>query len=317
MDITIAVTTSDVKRMAFLYRFYILLYLIPIIICLSIPVVVLVIPTCIAIYRCKVRKTIFTYKAHEIVRNLFSKGGLKAGPQDSEEKPETLLFGFVVPQTFIYQILLFSVVICFVSLAIFWDTFLFEVSYLCNPDIPDLHCFSGKSLSEHELNCSNTDYLEQNNYSSFECYQFVFDFSNAAGNAGGVFTMSSVVFGVSTWLLLSISNGAHGSKKQKIATFCIQTTSMIFATFGVIVGPIAVSFIGNAIHYDFKITQIIQAVVLFSIILLTLGMPWYWFKKPNNLNQRNPENEEKYESIKNVNKDKMEMSSTEERPLII
>ena len=197
---------------------------------------------------------------------------MKAGPNDHEDKPQTLLFGYVVPHLYIYQIFGFSLSLCCSSLIIFWDTFLIEESYLCNSNVPNLHCYSHKllitNLAEDELDCSNTT------ETSVYCYQVVLNLSSAAGSATGVFLISSIVFAINTWLLLCISKGKHGTGKQKCVTICVQLTAFVVT---IILLFVFLYFIASAY---FKLTHYILSISFFLTSTLSIFMPWFFFYKP-------------------------------------
>lgn len=184
---------------------------------IALPIILIIYIGCIC---CKKRELRLKF-AHSVARKIFK---MKAGPNDREDKPQTLLFGYVVPNFYISQIVLFSFTLFCYSMMTFWDTFLIEESYLCIPNVPNLHCYaheySEMNFTE-ELDCSNTT------ETSVYCYQFVLNFSSAAGSATGIFLMSSIVFAINTWLLLYISKGKHGTGIQKCVTICVQLTEFV------------------------------------------------------------------------------------------
>ena len=111
-----------------------LLYWIPIAFLFFAPSIILILFGC----KCDKKGKLNLKFAYSVARKIFN---MKAGPNDCEDKPQTLLFGYVVPIFSIYHILTYSIMLCCFSLMIFWDTFLIETSYLCNPNVPNLHCY--------------------------------------------------------------------------------------------------------------------------------------------------------------------------------
>ena len=261
------VATFDVHflNMAALGVYY-LLYSIPILFLTIAPPIILIMYvgcTYICIWR---KKGELSLKfAHSVARKIFK---MKAGPNDREDKPQTLLFGYVVPHLYIFQIVGFSFMLFCNSLIIFWDTFLIEESYLCNPNVPNLHCYAHSEMNfTEELDCSNT--TETIVY----CYQIILNFSSAAGSATGVFLISSIVFAINTWLLLYISKGKHGTGKRKCVTICVQLTE--FVTFTLLfIFPYILNF-----GY-FKYKHIILSISFFLTLTLSIGMPWRSLYKP-------------------------------------
>ena len=243
---------------------------------------------------CKKRKPSLKL-AHSVARKIFN---MKAGPNDHEDKPETLLLGYVVPHVYINQILMFSFTLCCYSLIIFWDAFLIEESYVCNPNIPYLHCYADKlqvmNFREEELDCSNT------NKTSVYCYQVVLDFSSAAGSATGVFLMASIVF---AWLLLYISKGKHGTRKQKRRAICVQLTEFVVNIILLFIFPYILNF-----GY-FKYKHIIVSISFFFTLILSIGMPWWSFYKPEDKHEMSSHPEKEGHEMSSHPEEEREMSS--------
>ena len=258
---------------------YTLLYLVPILFLLIVQTIIIVIGSILCVYIYLKKRESNSKFAHSVARRIFN---MKAGPNNREDKLQTLLFGYVVPNFYIYQILLCSIMLCCYSLMIFWDRFLIEASYLCNPNVPNLHCYSQNFSSNNfaELDCSNTT------ETSVYCYQFVFNFSSAAGSATGVFLISSVVFAINTWLLLRISKGKHGTGKRKILAICVQLTELV--------GIIILQFI---FPYTFAYRHTILSTSLFMTLILSIGMPWWRFYKPEEQHEMSSYHDEEHEHV--------------------
>ena len=248
---------------------YYFLYLIPILfLIIAQPIILIIYIGCI----CKKRELSLKF-AHSVARKIFK---MKAGPNDCEDKPQTLLFGYVVPHLYIFQIFGFSLSLCCFSLMIFWDTFIIETSYLCNPNVPNLHCYaqniSFMNFAEDELDCSNTT------ETSVYCYQVVLNLSSAAGNATGVFLISSIVFAINTWLLLYISKGKHGTGKQKCVTICVQLTELAVTFILLFIFLHFIAYIVDSAYFKYK--HIILSISFFLTSTLSIFMPWFFFYKP-------------------------------------
>ena len=241
---------------------YFLLYWIPMLFLITASFIIILIG-------CKKREPSLKL-AHSVARKIFN---MKAGPNDCKDNPQTLLFGYVVPNYYIYQILIFSIFLCCYSMMIFWDTFLIEESYLCNPNVPNLHCYphqlSDTNFGEEELDCSNTT------ETSVYCYRFVLSFSSAAGSATGVFLMSYIVFAINTWLLLCISKGKHGTRKQKCRAICVHITELVVTII------LIVPYFAGFAYFTYK--NIILSTGVFFTLTLSIIMPWCCFYKPEEL----------------------------------
>ena len=262
------------------FAVYLLLYSIPILFLLIAQMIIYFIGFILCLFIYFKKRELNSKFAHSVARRIFN---MKAGPNDCGEKPQTLLFGYVVPNVYIYQILLFSILLCCNSMMIFWDTFLIEESYLCNSNVPNLHCYSHNSSDE--LNCSNTT------ETSVYCYQFVFNFSSAAGNATGVFLMSSIVFAINTWLLLRISKGKHGTRKQKCRALCVQLTEFV----GIIILQFIFPYIVDFAY--FKSKHIILRISFFLTLQLSISMPWWRFYKPEEQHEMSSYQAEQHEHV--------------------
>ena len=148
---------------------------------------------------------------------------LKKHDAGRDREPETIVFGFKAPESYDNWLLCQIVQLSGLALLVFWEDVLLQVSYVCTTEDPGLACFpSGASGSDLPLDCSNTDYLEQNNITSFKCYKFVFAIATASRSALGVLTIGGIFAALVTWFMLKLSNGKSGTRTRKWITTGIK-----------------------------------------------------------------------------------------------
>ena len=134
--------------------------------------------------------------------------------------------------------MLFMVVIfvCSCTAVAFWGEFLVKESFICEPG---LDCFPfnqhGKAMSHEPINCS--DY--ENSNIIICCYQFVFSYGSALGNAGGVLVLASVVMNIQAGLWIGAS-----SQRRKWG-FCCAMGWVIFLNVVIEILLLATPFVAS------------------------------------------------------------------------
>ena len=177
--------------------------------------------------------------------------------------------------------------------AAFWDKFLLENSTTCNSFDPELACFSlPASRSDSPVDCSDTDYLTNNNLTEFICFKFTLDFVNATGAAGGIFFLSAVVVGSITVLLLKCSQGRNPKRKKWLR----HSVTLVFQVLGFII-TLAVPVIlwsspilGDLLYWS--IGSILQTFAAIFLILVAITTPWYWFEKEGDKTSKTQQREQ-------------------------
>ena len=126
-----------------------------------------------------------TKHTHQLVRMVLGKA-FKPGRNDSGD-PQTVFYGYQVKNIVVYAFSLIVLEMFLVLTIIFWDNFLFKVTYGCpyNFDVSNLNCYN--STSRNLINCS-----ESMNDPIIECYQLIFNWSSAAGTTGGLYILLSL-----------------------------------------------------------------------------------------------------------------------------
>ena len=99
----------------------------------------------------------------------------------------------------------YSFMITSCALITFWDKFLVDVTYSCDPNL-DCYPLPFPGITYQNIppivNCS--DYVTLPDNMTIICFTFMFDYSQAFGAAGGVFAFAvfgiRTVIGIMTWL---------------------------------------------------------------------------------------------------------------------
>ena len=147
-----------------------------------------------------------------------------------EDGTKYLIKGHPLKGFFLSMVTVYSFMITSCALMTFWDTFLVDVTYSCDPNF-DCYPLPLASITYRSIppivNCS--DYVTLPDNMTIVCFTFTFDYSQAFGAAGGVFAFAvfgiRIVLGIIIWL------------KSKCRKYCL-----VIVLFGI---PIAVPIIGS------------------------------------------------------------------------
>ena len=161
---------------------------------------------------------------HKLVRMVLEKA-FKPGKDDSENYPKTVFYGYEVTNYAVYAFTLIVLEMFLVLAIIFWDNFLFEVSYGCpyNTNIPNMICYN--SSFGNPINCSNSDELRHDQL--IECYRLIFDWRSAAGATGGTYILLSFGITFIPRMILKIKAGVIDNKWK----MCVYYFLIIFIMF--------------------------------------------------------------------------------------
>ena len=169
---------------------------------------------------------------HKLVRMVLEKA-FKPGRNDSEEDPKTVFYGYQVTNYFVYAFAPIILEMFLVLVIIFWDKFLFEVSYGCpyNTNIPNLNCYN--STSGVPINCSNSEELRHDQL--IECYRLIFDWRSAAGATGGIYVLLSFGITFIPRMILKIKVGAIGNIWKICVYFLLISLIVLIGFVGFVV----------------------------------------------------------------------------------
>ena len=198
---------------------------------------------------------------------------LKPGHDDSKENPQTIIFNsYYVPNTFVYALVLLIIEDFSLSLAIFWEKFLFKLSSGCDAYISsfDLCCFNWSDLSE--INC-----LDEVPFSDVACLRLALDWSASFSATGGFFVVLSFLIVVIPWIVLKITKGDQATRKCKV-TGKILRYFLIFILFNISIINFVVQIIINP-NFQFQIAEFFQETGLFFTLIVIIAVPWWNFKK--------------------------------------
>ena len=100
---------------------------------------------------------------------------LKPGPNDTDDKPQSTMYGFVLPQayTYIYMLTSYTMLMLVFVAGIFWNEFLLEmtIQHSCNPFV--VECFFIKNCWDsfkfvEPIDCNHVP----SSVSTFNCFKY-------------------------------------------------------------------------------------------------------------------------------------------------
>ena len=213
--------------------------------------------------------------SHYVAREVFR---MKPSPEDTPKSPKTEFFGYVVPEFYLIQVFLMAVCLACLAVYAFINTFFVKESYECVASNRDLACFTtdASTYVTERVNCSTMHSIFNDTIPDLQCYEFVFDASEALSDAGGILTTGVVAITVTVTCVLCISKGEDGckSKPRCICTLCIQV-AMLIVIFGFL---FVVPFIVSLDNYE-KIFGYMVLWTFSCLILPAVCVPWCRFKK--------------------------------------
>ena len=119
---------------------------------------------------------------------------LKPGPNDTDHKPQSTMYGFVVPSSYIYNLAVYIAYMLYCVAIIFWYEFLLEetMQHSCNPT--EVDCFFIDHFWEilkfdEPIDCHHVP----SGMSTVTCYKYKFDINGASWTAGRVFGISTFI----------------------------------------------------------------------------------------------------------------------------
>ena len=127
---------------------------------------------------------------------------LKPGPNDTDDRPQSTMYGFVVPRLYIYCLAMYITLMLYRVAGIFWHEFLLEEmpQHSCNPS--EVDCFFIKNFwdmfklfAEPIIDCNHVPSSVSAN-PPFLCYKYKFDFTGASLTAGPVLGFSAAIIKV-------------------------------------------------------------------------------------------------------------------------
>ena len=208
---------------------------------------------------------------HQLLRMVLGKA-FKPGSNDSEEDPQTVFYGYQVTNYVVYAFAPIVLEMFLVLAIIFWDKFLFEVSYGCpyNVAVPNLNCYN--STSGDPINCSNSEELRHDQL--IECYRLIFDWRSAAGATGGIYVLLSSGITFIPRMMLKIKSGViKAGVIGNIWKICVYYLLIIFIMLiEIVVFVVYVSVVVDKNPSSGAISSAIGVyVILLTVFIMSLG----------------------------------------------
>ena len=116
---------------------------------------------------------------------------LKPGPNDTDDKPQSTMYGFVVPSLYTCFFVSYTTLILFFVAGTFWREFLLEETIKHSCTSSGVECFFYTNFWDsfkfvEPIDCNHVP----SGVYTFACYKYKFDINGASLTAGRVFTIS-------------------------------------------------------------------------------------------------------------------------------
>ena len=177
-------------------------------------------------------RMISTLPKHHIHYVLRQTWILKPGPDDTDHKPQSTMYGFVVPSLYINWLAVYMSAMLVYVAAIFWHEFLLEetVQHSCNPS--GVECFFYTTFWDsykfvEPVDCNHVP----SGVSTFYCYKFKFDINGASQTAGcafGICTFVIKVLPVCFLFLKRCDAQMHRKLRYPIVLLCLIISFVLF-----------------------------------------------------------------------------------------
>ena len=227
------------------------------------------------------------FKTHFLIKQVFST--LLNKCIDKSGKQIYTILNYRVPERYKVMMLAMALSMLGAGGVTFCDIYLFEDSYICSTD-PNLACFPAyPNLTTPRLDCSDTNYLEDNNITSVICYRLVYKLGQATGGALGTIAINVLFIIIITVLLLKVSNGSESNKRRAVLTIAIQITIVVIMLISVVfqikVLPAPVYFTHEKGIILFVASASFEYIIMYSTVLF----PWWSFSKINDKDENDKE----------------------------
>ena len=173
---------------------------------------------------------------HHIIRRLLH---LEKGPADTDDDPQTLLYRYVIPPGGVIYYSLNTTLIMAMITCVFVDIFLLDRRYSCRIGADCFVITSNDSFGvftnfydEPIDNCTIAEKVVSNNASNFTeliCYKYVFNFVPAAGIAGGLLNIFSLITHAMSFVILGLKKrgGYYKAAACGFALLCYLATFVL------------------------------------------------------------------------------------------
>ena len=121
---------------------------------------------------------------HRSVRVIFR---MQPSPGDTDDSPRTQFFGYVIPTCFLVQVFCMVCLLSGYAAFAFLNKFVVKYSNQCDVNNLVLNCFTPNASRNmiERVDCSAIDSTFNGTVPDLQCYEFVFDASEALSHAGG------------------------------------------------------------------------------------------------------------------------------------
>ena len=193
---------------------------------------------------------------------------LKPGPNDTKHRPQSTMYGFVVPSSYIYMLAVYIPFMLSCVAGIFWLEFLLEETsqHSCNPS--EVECFFIKkfwNILIEPIDCNHVARRVSGN-PTFTCFKYKFDFTGASLTAGPVLGFSAAIIKVLPICFLFLKRyetQMYKTLQYPIALLCLLISLVLFIL---------------AVRNLFKFGLFLKLFSISSGILVSLTIPFLNFQ---------------------------------------
>ena len=198
---------------------------------------------------------------------------LKPGPNDTDHKPQSTMYGFVVPSSYIHMLAIYIMIMFGCVAGIFWNEFLLEetIQHSCNPS--EIDCFFIEKFWDilkfaDPIDCNHVASRVSGN-PTFICYKYKFDINGASWTTGRVLAISTFIIKALPACFLFLKRcdtKRHKTLQYPIMLLCLLISFVLFIP--------AVQKIWKLLSF----TNFLEFLSISSGILLSLTMLFLDFR---------------------------------------
>ena len=184
---------------------------------------------CLHVVAFRMISTLPEHHIHYVLRQTWI---LKPGPNDTDHKPQSTMYGFVIPSLYIYWLATYTTFMLFYVAAIFWYELLLEetIQQSCNPSGVECFFYTNFWDSFKFVEPIDCNHVPRGVY-TFACYKYKFDINGAFETAGCAFGISTFIIKAlpACFLFLKRCDAQmHRKLRYPIVLLCLIISLVVF-----------------------------------------------------------------------------------------
>ena len=205
------------------------------------------------------------HNIHYVLRQIWI---LKRGPKDTNRRPQSTMYGFVVPSLYIRMLAVYITFMLLCAYGIFWHEFLLERTIKHSSEVD---CFFIENFWDffkfiEPVDCNDVTSRVSSN-PIFECFKYKFDFIGASLTAGPVLAFSAAIMKVLPICFLFLKR--CDTQRYRILQYCIAFLCLLIITLVLLM---------SAGQNLWKFTTFLKLCSISLGILLSLTVPFLDFR---------------------------------------